>query len=121
MSESLSSQANNSFSQGSVAQASDTNFQAALLAALDYRGDVTLTLSDSSQIEGYIFNVSSQLVQLYPKGTEGVKDIKRTDIITLAFSGKDTAAGQSWEDWTKKKALQKNSQENTHSNSSSSH
>ena len=81
---------------------------AALEQAFDYRGDVSITRKDGSKIEGYIFDrrtgksLSDSLVRLYPKtGTQKVS-IPYAEIAALAFTGKDTAAGKSWEAWMKK-------------------
>jgi hypothetical protein len=80
----------------------------ALEKAFDYRGDVTITRKDGSKVEGYIFDrrtgktLSDSLVRLYPKDSSEKLSIPYTDIAALAFSGRDTAAGKSFEAWVKK-------------------
>ena len=74
--------------------------------AFDYRGDVTLTVR-GEQIEGYIFNrdakISPPRIEIFIKGSDEPKIIPYADISAIAFSGKDTADGKSWEAWVSKK------------------
>jgi hypothetical protein len=83
----------------------------AIEQAFDYRGDVTLELRSGCRIEGYVFNRDSSapqpFLQLFPKDEPGVKVIPYADIVAVAFTGKDTASGKSWEAWTAKKAPQR--------------
>jgi hypothetical protein len=97
------------FLQGRVWQpASEEELREGLEKAFDYRGDVTITRKDGSTVEGYIFDrrigdtLAQSTVRLFPKG-EGVKvSIPYSEIASLAFTGRDTAAGKSWEAWLKK-------------------
>jgi hypothetical protein len=79
----------------------------ALEKAFDYRGDVTLTLKDHSKIEGYIFDrvsgpsLATSFVRVLPKNSHQKLKIAYADIAALAFSGRDTAAGKSWEAWVR--------------------
>ena len=88
--------------------ATEEELRIALEKAFDYRGDVTLTLKDHSKIEGYIFdrvagaNLSSSFVRLIPKDAKQKLKVSYADIAALAFSGRDTAAGKSWEAWVRK-------------------
>ena len=74
--------------------------------AFDYRGDVTLTLADGRAVEGYLFDRQSDpegrlVVRLVlSEGGERVS-IAARDIRRLAFTGRDTAAGKSWETWVR--------------------
>ena len=89
----------------------------ALEKAFDYRGDITITRRDGSKIEGYLFDrrsgksLSDSLVRIYPKDSSEKISISYADIGGLAFSGRDTAAGKSWEAWMKKYAEKKASGE----------
>src|SRR5262252_9263583 len=80
----------------------------ALEKAFDYRGDVTITRKDGSKVEGYIFDrrtgttLADSLVRLYPKDSTQKIAIPYSEIASLSFSGRDTAAGKSWEAWVKK-------------------
>jgi hypothetical protein len=91
------------------ALASDQEVRAALEKAFDYRGDVTITLKDGQEIEGYVFDrrsdgpgLSQCFVRLFPKGGDEKVKIPYDRIAALAFTGKDTAAGKSWETWVRK-------------------
>jgi tRNA splicing ligase len=88
--------------------ASDDELRAALEKAFDYRGDVTITLKNGAQVEGYVFDrhngatLSDSHVRLYPKNFDTKITIAYSDIQALAFTGRDTAAGKSWEAWLRK-------------------
>ena len=80
----------------------------AMEKAFDYRGDVTITLKAGSKIEGYIFdrrtadNIYQSMVRIIPKDTKERISIPYSEIAALAFTGRDTAAGKSWEAWLRK-------------------
>ena len=88
--------------------ASEEEVRQALEKAFDYRGDVTITRKDGSKVEGYIFDrrsgktLSDSVVRLYPKNSGEKLAIPYADIAALAFTGRDTAAGKSFEAWVKK-------------------
>ncbi len=88
--------------------AGEEELRQALEKAFDYRGDVTITRKDGSKVEGYIFDrrtgqtLADSLVRLYPKDSNSKVAIAYSDIAALAFSGRDTAAGRSWEAWVRK-------------------
>jgi len=88
--------------------ASEGELRIALEKAFDYRGDVTITLKDRSKVEGYIFDrvtgpsLSTSYVRLMPKGASPKRKIRYDEIAALAFTGRDTAAGKSWEAWVRK-------------------
>ena len=90
------------------ALASEQETRKALEKAFDYRGDVTLTQKDGTKIEGYIFDrvggatLSASFVRILPKSGSGRLKIAYSDIAALAFSGRDPAAGKSWDAWVKK-------------------
>ena len=75
--------------------------------AFDYRGDVTLTLINGQAIEGYIFNRDAKArpprVEVFVKGSDAPRIIPYADILAIAFTGKDTADGKSWDAWVSKK------------------
>jgi hypothetical protein len=93
--------------------ATDEEIRVALEKAFDYRGDVTITRKDGTKIEGYLFDrrtgptLKDSLVRLYPKTSTEKVSISYADIAALAFTGRDTAAGKSWEAWMKKYAEKK--------------
>jgi hypothetical protein len=88
--------------------ATDEEIRTALEKAFDYRGDVTITLKDGKTIEGYIFDrrtgktLADSQVRLFPKDRDEKVSVTYADIARLAFTGKDTAAGKSFETWVKK-------------------
>ncbi len=95
--------------QGWVPQlATEEELRVALEKAFDYRGDVTLTLKDNSKIEGYLFDrtagssLTTSFVRVLPKDSSQKLKICYAEIAALAFTGRDTAAGKSWEAWVGK-------------------
>jgi hypothetical protein len=88
--------------------ASEDEIRTALEKAFDYRGDVTITRKDGSKIEGYIFDrragnsLAESVVRLLPKDSNQKIAVPYSDIAALAFTGRDTAAGKSFEAWVKK-------------------
>jgi hypothetical protein len=93
--------------------ASEEELRQALEKAFDYRGDITITRKDGSKVEGYLFDrrtgatLRDSVVRLYPKNSNEKVSIPYSDIAALAFTGRDTAAGKSWEAWMKKYAEKK--------------
>ena len=93
--------------------ANEEDLRQALEKAFDYRGDITITRKDGSKIEGYLFDrrtrktLQDSQVRLYPKNSNEKIAIPYSDIAALAFTGRDTAAGKSWEAWMKKYAEKK--------------
>jgi len=88
--------------------ASEAELREALEKAFDYRGDVTITRKDGSKVEGYIFDrrkgatLVESVVRLIPQNSHEKISIPYSDIAALAFTGRDTAAGKSWEAWVRK-------------------
>ncbi len=80
----------------------------ALEKAFDYRGDITITRTDGSTVEGYVFDrrrgpsLAESRLRLLPKDSHEKISLSYADIAALAFTGRDTAAGKSWEAWVKK-------------------
>lgn len=76
--------------------------------AFDYRGDVTIGRKDGTSVEGYIFDrrtapeLKDSFVRLFPKDAGNKIVVPYSDIVSLKFTGRDTAAGKSWEAWVKK-------------------
>ena len=69
---------------------------------------MTLTLKNNSKIEGYLFDrvtgpsLTTSFVRILPKDSMQKVKIAYADIAALAFTGRDTAAGKSWEAWVGK-------------------
>jgi hypothetical protein len=88
--------------------ATDEDLRVALEKAFDYRGDVTLTMKDGSKIEGYLFDriagttLPTSFARILPKDSNQRVKVCYGDISALAFTGRDTAAGKSFEAWIRK-------------------
>lgn len=88
--------------------ASDEEIHQAFEKAFDYRGDVTLTLKDGRQISGYVFDrrsgktLADSAVRIIPANERTKLAIPYSEIAALVFTGRDTAAGKSFEAWVKK-------------------
>jgi hypothetical protein len=88
--------------------ASDQEIRGALEKAFDYRGDVTITRKDGSKLEGYIFDrvtgatLGDSFVRVLPRDSNQRVKLSYAEIAALAFSGRDPAAGKSWEAWVRK-------------------
>jgi hypothetical protein len=76
--------------------------------AFDYRGDVTVVRRDGRRVVGYLFNrnvdVPEPFVQMFDRSGDGPLRIAYAEIATIAFSGKDTATGKSYEAWVRRKS-----------------
>ena len=88
--------------------ATDADLRDALDKALDYRGDVTLTLKSGERFEAFVFNCKSgptladSWVQYYTPSAPEKRKVGYAEIASIEFTGKDRAAGKHWEDWVKK-------------------
>ena len=69
---------------------------------------MTITRKDGSRVEGYIFDrrngatLEASVVRVIPRDSAQKISIPYSDIAALAFTGRDTAAGRSWEAWVRK-------------------
>ena len=94
--------------QGRVFQpASFSELVEAVEVAFDYRGDVTVALKSGESLSGYLFNrqvkgVDSS-IDMFPSDDSPARQIRYDQIVTIAFTGEDTATGKSWETWIAKK------------------
>jgi hypothetical protein len=88
--------------------ASEAEVRDALEKAFDYRGDITVTRRDGSKIEGYLFDrrsgstLATSFIRIIPVKEATKVSISYSEIAALAFSGRDTAAGKTFEAWVKK-------------------
>jgi hypothetical protein len=91
--------------------ATDAEVREALEKAFDYRGDITVTRKDGTTIEGYLYDRRSEptleasLIRIIPTPKPGVPVervmVSYADIAALNFSGRDTAAGKTFDAWVK--------------------
>ena len=88
--------------------ATEDDLRNALEEAFDYRGDVTITLKAGTRLEGYVFDrrkgstLANSIVRLIPQNSSQKVSVAYSEIAALAFTGRDTAAGKSWEAWVRK-------------------
>jgi hypothetical protein len=75
--------------------------------AFDYRGDVTVMRRDGTELIGYLFNRNAEVpepfVQMFDRAGDGPFRITYADIQAIRFTGRDTAAGKSYEAWLRRK------------------
>jgi hypothetical protein len=85
----------------------DASVDEVIERAFDYRGDVTVVRRDGSEVVGYLFNrnadVPERFVQIFDRAGDGPFTIPYADIRTIRFTGKDTAAGRSYDAWLRRK------------------
>ena len=88
--------------------ATEAEVREALEKAFDYRGDITITRKDGSKVEGYLFDrrpgatLESSFVRIIPTGQPTKLNVAYSDVAALQFTGRDTAAGKTFEAWVKK-------------------
>lgn len=88
--------------------ASDDEIREALEKAFDYRGNVTITGKDGRQVEGYVFDrragetLADSFVRIIPINTKEKVNLAFSEVAALAFTGRDTAAGKTFDAWVKK-------------------
>jgi hypothetical protein len=102
--------------QGWIPQlATEADIRAVIEKAFDYRGDVTITRKnkdnrdkEGSEITGYLFDrrigptIETSVVRLMLSTSGERPAIPYSEIAAIAFTGRDTAAGKSYEAWVKK-------------------
>jgi hypothetical protein len=95
--------------QGWIPQlATEADIRAVIEKSFDYRGDVTVTRKNGSEITGYLFDrrigptLENSIVRLMLATSNERPAIPYSDISAIAFTGRDTAAGKSYEAWVKK-------------------
>jgi len=95
--------------QGWIPQlATEADIRAVIEKAFDYRGDVTITSKNGSEVTGYLFDrrigptLENSAVRLMLATSNERPAIPYSEIAAIAFTGRDTAAGKSYEAWVKK-------------------
>jgi hypothetical protein len=95
--------------QGWIPQlATEADVRAVIEKAFDYRGDVTVTRKDGSEVTGYLFDrrigstLANSVVRVIVANKAERPAIPYSEIAAIAFTGRDTAAGKSYEAWVKK-------------------
>jgi hypothetical protein len=88
--------------------AGEDDVREALEKAFDYRGDITVTRKDGSRVQGYLFDrrtgatLADSFVRIIPVNEKTRVKIAYSEIAALAFTGRDNAAGKSFDAWVKK-------------------
>jgi hypothetical protein len=88
--------------------AGEDEVRKALEKAFDYRGDITLTRKDGSKVEGYLYDrrtgatLADSYVRIIPVNEKTRLNVAYSEIAALAFTGRDNAAGKTFDAWVKK-------------------
>jgi len=88
--------------------ATDAEIREALEKAFDYRGDVTITRKDGTKVEGYLFDrrtgtsLTDSFIRVIPSTERTKVNVSYAEIAALGFTGRDTAAGKTFDAWVKK-------------------
>jgi len=97
--------------EGDTLDASDpARLLASLDAIRDFRGDVTLVLHGGVTVEGFVFDVivgsdlGSCALRLLVAGDATRRSVSGREIAAIRISGRDAAAGKTWENWVRRYA-----------------
>ena len=89
----------------------DVSLAAIIDKAFDYRGNVTVVKVDGSETVGFLFNrnpdAPEPFVQMFDLDGAGPLTIPYHTIRTIRFTGRDTAAGNSYAAWLRAKEAAK--------------
>jgi hypothetical protein len=79
--------------------------------AFDYRGNTTIVKTDGTEVVGYVFNRNTYapepFLEYFDEAGEGPFTLTYAEIANVKFTGKDTAAGNSWRAWLERKEREK--------------
>ena len=74
----------------------------AMLAAVDYRGDVTIERGGVT-VTGYLFDFRAGESLRVMAAESGEKiSVSVSEVDAIEFSGKDAASGKTWENWVRR-------------------
>ncbi len=93
--------------QGFVLKATDQNFAEGIRAVVDYRGDVSIVLKDGTNLRGYVYSSDARSMDMFPRDSSRKETVLLSEVVSIEFSGEDTAKGKSWEDWMNKKTTER--------------
>jgi len=74
--------------------------------AFDYRGDVTVVTADGREIVGYVYTRDPDAAEPFLKLFEPAGaslTLRYAEVRAIRFTGKDAAAGKSYEAWLRRK------------------
>jgi len=79
--------------------------------AFDYRGNTTIIKADGTEVVGYIFNRNTYgpepFLEYFDESGGGPFTLRYSELANVKFTGKDTAAGNSWKAWLERKEREK--------------
>lgn len=101
----MSASGDAAFAEGVRIRAEEPRFLEGVRAAVDYRGDVTILRRDGSSLEGYLFDAIAEgdaaCLRVLPARGDRLR-VPLAEVAEIAFSGKDTASGRTWENWVRR-------------------
>ncbi|MEX2598561.1 MAG: hypothetical protein WD533_02785 [Dehalococcoidia bacterium] len=85
--------------------------------AFDYRGDVTVDIADGGELTGFLYNRERKgpqpFIQMFETASGDPVTLPYDRITNIRFTGRDPAAGQSYEAWkARREALGKTENKN---------
>jgi hopanoid biosynthesis associated radical SAM protein HpnH len=83
---------------------------AALRAAFEYRGYVTLGLEDGRELTGFVVNVSDESLELWPRDESDAQHIALQRLKSIDLSGRDPASDERRESTLRKRERVRNRQ-----------
>ena len=95
----------------------EESWQLALEVVRDYRGDVTIQLRDGSEVSGFVFDIRSKhgsdaVIRMDLPDTGARHEVDVSTVTSITLSGRNTAAGKSWENWVRRYAEKRLAGEN---------
>ena len=79
--------------------------------AFDYRGNTTIVKTDGTEVVGYVFNREAAgpapYLQYFDESGEGPFTLRYSEIANIKFTGRNTAAGNSWKAWVERREREK--------------
>jgi hypothetical protein len=79
--------------------------------AFDYRGNTTVVKRDGTEFDGYVFNRDAEApvpyLEMFDADGGGPHRVPYSEVRTIRFTGKDTAAGKSYAAWLARKQAEK--------------
>ncbi len=85
----------------------DVTLEQVIDSAFDYRGDVSLDKVDGTTVVGYLFNRNAAAAIPFAEVMEAETGewlrLPYAQIRNIRFTGRDTAAGESWEAWQRRR------------------
>ena len=86
---------------------SDLSLAEVVDRAFDYRGNTTLVRRDGTEVVGYVYNRNASapepFLQYFDETGDGPFTLRYAELATIKFTGRDTAAGNSWKAWVERR------------------